>query len=87
MISPNEKNIDETEEKQRSWTGAYDEPLVRDMYEAGLPIRDHVFKRPPEIPLRGSSEESVRIHGMEIMEKAINRRMTWESEFHHTGGI
>ena len=68
-----EMSIDETEEKLAllDWSVEKRASLVQDMYEAGLPIRTMCLSDHRKYPL-GSSEESVRIRGMEIMEKAIN---------------
>ena len=68
-----EMSIDETEEKlaRLDWSVEKRASLVQDMYEAGLPIRTMSLSGHRKYPL-GSSEESVRILGMEIMEKAIN---------------
>ena len=68
-----EMSIDETEEKlaRLDWSVEKRASLVQDMYEAGLPIRTMCLSGHRKYPL-GSSEESVRIRGMEIMEKAIN---------------
>ena len=63
-----EMSIDETEEKlaRLDWSVEKRASLVQDMYEAGLPIRTMCLSGHRKYPL-GSSEESVRIRGMEKM--------------------